>query len=749
MKSFVMAFFVLLLTFLFIPHRSMALDRVTMKAEYQPLQPAQNNHFGQNSAPRSVFVDLDQDGRLDLVSSSNTTNSIEAFYRNSDGSFAKGVVVFPFNSAYNGYADDIAVGDWNSDGREDLLFSIYMKDVVVLLNKGNRFFESIIVDLPYESPWNYVEAGDVNEDGKLDFVSFVEDHIGVFMGDGKGGFEPGRWKPKAWQEYEKNTNNNAWIMSASLVDMNRDGHLDLSIAAPLEKLSIFPGDGKGNFSGPIIYPDQDSSNFVAIFQSYGDLNHDGYLDAIGTKYYDFPRLLISNRNGEYYDILEATLPAPTYLIPLDINRDGWLDIVGLSNTVGTKAAVLYNRGDGTFQEYEYLYSDQSQPISIHILDLNQDPFPDAAIVQSEPSGAVFLINQGIDTAPPRTQPGIVRVPEEITTLRNAIQTGLNGDVISLAPGTYKDLITIQNKEISIVGREGQERPSLHSYGTFYWAKNSAIQIKDSSCTLSHIKFQGYWGPAIHAFNSNLNIAGCEVIGAITNRTGGYLEYLLTYSQPALHMQNCNRKEIILKGNVIHSGGKSEGNIDEGPAVLIESCTDTIILTNHNRLTGGFGMHYIGRNPGPMPGGNAFAIYGSEVRLISEDDEFTGGNGTEARWVGNSYGQYIGGQPGGKGVAIDHSTVFLQGGNIMGGTGGNGGDFTYYDLYTNTSTPYHFPGAPGGHGIEIRNHSIVEVNGVISQGGQGGDPEGKDGEAYFVDVTSTLRFSTAIDNWSLW
>jgi len=64
----------------------------------------------------------------------------------------------------------VAIGDFNGDGKPDLVVADYLYDTVgVLLNTGNGAFAAPVTYAVGQSPWA-LAVGDFNGDGHLDLV---------------------------------------------------------------------------------------------------------------------------------------------------------------------------------------------------------------------------------------------------------------------------------------------------------------------------------------------------------------------------------------------------------------------------------------------------------------------------------------------------------------------------------------------------------------------------------------------------
>lgn len=219
-----------------------------------------------------VVADFNGDGNPDLAIANEYMNIITMLLGHGDGTFTKSTVT---TSTYSNVV--MASADFNGDGIPDLLaYSQYGNSIVILLGKGDGTFTAAPA-IAFNN-FRSVVAGDFNGDGKTDLV--VANYLGAvefYSGNGDGTFASGT---SAYQ-----VPNSAFISSMGVADFNGDGKLDLAVtsAASLSsgsgEVTIYLGNGNGTFTaaGSAVI-----SNFTGQTQ-VADFNLDGIPDvAVGT-----------------------------------------------------------------------------------------------------------------------------------------------------------------------------------------------------------------------------------------------------------------------------------------------------------------------------------------------------------------------------------------------------------------------------------------------------------------------------------
>jgi hypothetical protein len=291
------------------------------------------------------------------------------------------------DTAVAGRNDSIVAGDFNGDGREDIVSfctnQLYTPYVEILLSNGDGSFHQAQTFQPSGTP-TAVSTADFNGDGKLDFALASYGQVAIYLGNGDGTFQPplvGLTGGCAAGEY-------ATCNRMAVADLNHDGKIDLAVTSTdLQTLSIAFGNGDGTFQTPVTYSIPASIGFIVA----KDLNGDGS-----------PDLVMSNGSAGTISVLlnhgDGTFGAPlTYpggggsagsISIADVNKDGKLDLV----VAAGNPELLLGNGDGTFGPPQQTVSLKKSTSSAIVSDFNHDGNPD--IVASTSNGPVLLVGDG-------------------------------------------------------------------------------------------------------------------------------------------------------------------------------------------------------------------------------------------------------------------------------------------------------------------------------------------------------------------
>jgi hypothetical protein len=226
-------------------------------------------------------VDLDGDGRMDLVSVNADGPSLVAFLHPPSG-FGQPYVLLRGEPLVG--PESVAAEDLDQDGLVDLAVADPGAGVFVVRQSEPGSHETIGPLLP-ETPGPYALAlVDIDHDGLVDVVSAdLEGSWAAFLQEGVGAFFP---RPSI----EIPTG----FPTISVAAADLDGDLDIDVATVTtdlfsDGLKLFPGLAPGVFDPvPVVVPGTALIRFVA----FADVDGDGELDLVSR---DFARLRIHYR----------------------------------------------------------------------------------------------------------------------------------------------------------------------------------------------------------------------------------------------------------------------------------------------------------------------------------------------------------------------------------------------------------------------------------------------------------------------
>ncbi len=234
--------------------------------------PATNWPAGR-SAKAIAVADFNQDHNPDLAVVNTAGNQVLLLLGNGHGAFPNPIT----NSMPGGTLTFVISGDFNGDGLPDLAVTCgYSSSIFVMLGKGDGTFGAVS-NYPATSGIGgavdllAVAGGDFNNDGKLDLVTANYGGSSTFLkGKGDGSF---------LATATNNVGNSPWAIAVG--DFNGDGNLDFVTANTSSKsVTLRLGNGDGTFSTNIFLNVGGTQRYVAV----ADVNGDGRPDILTANY---------------------------------------------------------------------------------------------------------------------------------------------------------------------------------------------------------------------------------------------------------------------------------------------------------------------------------------------------------------------------------------------------------------------------------------------------------------------------------
>ena len=262
-----------------------------------------------------------------------SSGEVDILLGNGDGTFQQ-----PDRIAAPMGAFELAIGDFNGDGKPDLAVLISQAgaglsdSVLTLLGNGDGTFTA--GDTYPVGPWaQSVAVGDFNGDGKLDLIVADAGTNGSHHQDGNisllAGKGDGTFAAPLVMGIRIAINTGPYSLMAA--DFNGDGKLDLAVTVSRATggLVTMLGRGDGTFQPPTYYA-VDAANVYAA-----DLNGDGIPDLVVSADSGL-RYLLGNGDGSFAPPVQFssdgfTLYAESPLALADFNGDGKLDIAAIDS----------------------------------------------------------------------------------------------------------------------------------------------------------------------------------------------------------------------------------------------------------------------------------------------------------------------------------------------------------------------------------------------------------------------------------
>ncbi len=284
--------------------------------------------------PNTVAVgDFNGDGRLDLVSSDYGSNTVSVFLGDGAGNFT-----LASSPAVGRQPQAVVVGDFNGDGKLDLAVANSGDDTVsILLGDGTGRFTLASSVATGKTP-NSMVVADFNGDGNLDLAAgnWNGGTVSILLGDGTGHFT-----------LVDSPANGSGPNPMAVGDFNGDGKLDLAVPDFWDlNVTILLGDGTGHFTkGQTL----DIGNYVTGVAT-GDFNGNGKLDlVVVVPNYAAVVIFLGDGTGHFTQV--SSPPAGERVwgaVTGDFNGDGKLDVAAIDNDSPGAVSILLGDGTGHF-----------------------------------------------------------------------------------------------------------------------------------------------------------------------------------------------------------------------------------------------------------------------------------------------------------------------------------------------------------------------------------------------------------------
>jgi len=338
--------------------------------------------------------DFNRDGILDVVTANQSSiGGISVYLARADGTFNA-----PISTASAPPSNDLAVGDFNNDGKLDVaVVGLGSNTVTVLLGNGNGTFQAPISFLAASGfALSSITTGHFNNDGKLDLAvaesNTTTSQVQVFEGDGTGHFS----LANTLKSSDPST-----IRKVRVGDFNRDGKTDIAMQQDFAVSAWF---GNGNFTFDqlvlqhYVFPTADLNTV--------DVNQDGFGDILVSSFNSNSALtggvdVFFGQATRFLAPISLIAPssnfeAPRQMTAADVNGDGINDLVALDddNTSANGLYVWFGKAVGNFQQtpVRFVYTTDRDKVAMVPGDFNRDGRLDFAATRLGDSTLQVLLN---------------------------------------------------------------------------------------------------------------------------------------------------------------------------------------------------------------------------------------------------------------------------------------------------------------------------------------------------------------------
>jgi hypothetical protein len=320
-----------------------------------------DSSFGDNLRKNSAVAlgDLDRDQYVDIVLAALDGHT-QIWLNNGSGGFPAPTITLPDNQN----TQAIALGDLDGDGDLD----------IVIANGGNQpvqiwvnqlvpsatlsfISSSLNLNFPTMNNSTSITLGDLDKQNGLDIVA-VGHNVAreVWLNQGDGTFNV---------KYLNGANN--LNDAVAIGDVNGDNYLDIAIANgsdingdQIEEIWLNQGNGDFIFGSSFGVDGNSNSSSIAL----GDLNEDGYLDAVITNVQQPNQIWLNNKAGVFinYEEFDGSNSDSRSVALGDLNADGHLDGVVVSSDQFEK--IWINDGHAHLTSFSTSFSNNNRFVAL-------------------------------------------------------------------------------------------------------------------------------------------------------------------------------------------------------------------------------------------------------------------------------------------------------------------------------------------------------------------------------------------------
>jgi hypothetical protein len=426
-------------------------------------------------SPQSVALgDFNGDGKQDLVVAHELSDNVSILLGDGAGNFGA-----PTNFSVGDSPESVALGDFNGDGKQDFaVANRFSDDVSILLGDGTGNFSVPTNFAVGGSPYS-VTVGDFNGDGRQDLAvpNINLKNVSILLGHGTGNFSA-----------PTDFHTGGFPYSVAVGDFNDDGKQDLAVPYTgfdpdyNGGVAILLGDGTGNFSGPTLLSAGNDDHSVAV----GDFNGDGKQDLAVT--YALPInnggvfVFLGNGDGSFSAARNFRLRTSSFFVEVgDFNGDSKQDlaIVNSVSLAGT-LSILLGDGTGNFRPPVNLTVGAfAQAVAVG--DFNGDARQDLAVANRNSGNLSIFLRECPVTQITRTGTSCSEFSSGSFETVDSVEYAVNNDLIdAVAPHELLYWVKVMVPAGNNIFRVTQTI-TTGNFNTFLEGDSHGSDVFDSSC----------------------------------------------------------------------------------------------------------------------------------------------------------------------------------------------------------------------------------------------------------------------------